>query len=275
MDATSLDRAAIVIAEARARRERLAPLAPGLAPRDEAEGYAVQDRLRLHLAGRGLGAMAGCKIGCTTQVMQKYLGIDHPCAGGMSSARIYEGDRGFATADFVRPGVECEIAVELGRDLRIEDAPFDRGSVAAAIGAVFAAVEIVDDRYDDWRSMALPTLIADDFFHAALVIGPRIADWRGLDLARLRGITRVNGAVVGAGVGADVLGHPLDALVWLADHRAKRGLGLRGGDIVSLGSLTETRWLTPSDEAEIEIEALGVVRVTYGRIDATVGGASS
>ena len=275
MDPTSLDRAAIVIAEARARRGRLMPLGPGLAPTDEAEGYAVQDRLRLHLAGRGFGAMAGFKIGCTTQVMQKYLGIDHPCAGGLSSGRIYVGNRDFATTDFVRPGVECEIAVELGGDLRIEDAPFDRDGVAAAVGAVFAALEIVDDRYDDWRSMALPTLIADDFFHAALVLGPRIADWRGLDLAQLRGVARVNGMEVGVGVGADVLGHPLDALVWLANHRAGRGLGLRGGDIVSLGSLTETRWLTPGDEAEIEIEALGVVRVAYGRSDATVGGASS
>ena len=241
------------------------PLPSGLAPVDEAAGYAVQDRLRLHLAGRGFGAMAGFKIGCTTAVMQTYLGIDHPCAGGMSTAHIYTDSPEFTMSEFVRPGVECEIAVELGSDLRPDNAPFDRVRVGAAVSAVFAAMEIVDDRYDDWRAMALPTLIADDFFHAALVLGPRIVDWRKLDLGRLHGITRVNGGEVGTGIGADVLGHPLDALIWLADHRAGRGLGLRAGDIVSLGSLTETHWLAPGDEAEIEIESLGMVRIGYGR----------
>ena len=264
MDATALDHAAIAIADVRARRGRLMPLPPALAPVDEAAGYAVQDRLRLHLAGRGFGAMAGFKIGCTTAVMQTYLGIGHPCAGGISTARIYADNPEFAACEFVRPGVECEIAVELGRDLRPGDAPFDRARVGEAVSAVYAAMEIVDDRYDDWRAMPLPTLIADDFFHAALVLGPRIADWRSLDLARLHGVSRVNGILVGSGVGADILGHPLDALVWLAEHRARRGLGLTSGDIVSLGSLTETRWLVEGDEAAIEIESLGTVRIGYG-----------
>ncbi|MCD6075872.1 MAG: putative hydratase/decarboxylase [Rhodospirillales bacterium] len=179
MDADALDRAAVMIADTRAAVGRLAPLPAGLSPRDEAEGYAVQDRLRLHLAGRGLGGLAGFKIGCTTQVMQKYLGIDHPCAGAMSSGRIYASGSQFPAAAFVRPGVECEIAVEIARDLTPADAPFDRVSLSDAIAAVFAAIEIVDDRYENWRAMDLATLVADDFFHAGLVLGPRVADWQG------------------------------------------------------------------------------------------------
>ena len=30
-----------------------------------------------------------------------------------------------------------------------------------------AAIELVDDRYDDYRSLGTPTLIADDFFQGA------------------------------------------------------------------------------------------------------------
>jgi 2-oxo-3-hexenedioate decarboxylase/2-keto-4-pentenoate hydratase len=264
MDADALDRAAVMIAATRAGVGRLAPLPAGLAPRDEAEAYAIQDRLRLHLAGRGLGGLAGFKIGCTTQVMQKYLGIDHPCAGAMSSDRIYASGSVFPAAAFVRPGVECEIAVEIARDLMPADAPFDRAGLSDAIAAVFAAIEIVDDRYKNWRAMDLATLVADDFFHAGLVLGPRVADWQGLDLARLRGTLRVDGVAAGHGCGSDILGHPLKALAWLANHRAARGLGLRAGDLVSLGSVTETRWLVPGQSAEIEIEKLGAVTLRYG-----------
>ena len=264
MEADFLDRAAIIIADVRAAVGRLSPLPAGLAPGDEAEAYAIQDRLRLHLAGRGLGGVAGFKIGCTTQVMQTYLGIDHPCEGGMSSERIYASGWHFPAAAFVRPGVECEIAVEIAHDLTPGDAPFDRKRLQNSIAAVFAAVEIVDDRYDNWRDMDLPTLVADDFFHAALVLGPRIGDWRGIDLPAVRGILRVDGIEVGRGVGADILGHPLDALAWLANHRAARGLGLRAGDLVSLGSVTQTCWLEPGQSAEIEIEELGAVSLRYG-----------
>jgi 2-keto-4-pentenoate hydratase len=86
----------------------------------------------------------------------------------------------------------------------------------------------------------------------------------GLDLARLRGTLRVDGVAVGHGCGSDILGHPLEALAWLANHRAARGLGLHAGDLVSLGSVTETRWLVPGQSAEIEIEHLGAVTLRYG-----------
>jgi 2-oxo-3-hexenedioate decarboxylase/2-keto-4-pentenoate hydratase len=276
MDADAMDRAAIMIADARAAVGRLAPLPAGLAPRDEAEAYAVQDRLRLHLAGRGLGGIAGFKIGCTTEVMQKYLGINHPCAGGMSSGRIYASGSDFPAGVFVRPGVECEIAVEVARDLAPDEAPFDRRHLQDAIAAVHPAIEIVDDRYDNWREMETLTLIADDFFHAALVLGPRVTDWQALDLASLRGTLCVDGVETGCGVGSDILGHPLDALAWLCNHRAARGLALRTGDLVSLGSVTQTYWLHPGQSAKVEIEGLGAVSLRYGdQRRATVGAASS
>lgn len=259
-----LDRAARLIGEARLGRQRFAGLPAELRPADEAAAYAVQDALKALLSEAGLGRPAGYKIGCTTAVMQRYLGIDHPCAGHVFERCIHDSGATFAAGDFVRPGVECEIAVELSHALSPRHAPFERAQVAAAVACVRAAIEIVDDRYVDWRAIDAPTLVADDFFHAALVLGPRVYEWQGLDLAALRGVTRVNGIQVGTGSGADVLGHPLNALVWLVNSRAERGLGIAAGDIVSLGSLTETRWLTPGETAEIEIERLGTVRVSYG-----------
>jgi 2-oxo-3-hexenedioate decarboxylase/2-keto-4-pentenoate hydratase len=68
----------------------------------------------------------------------------------------------------------------------------------------------------DWRTTDTPTLIADDFFAAGCVLGePVYADDVG-DIAATIGRTTINQVEVGRGIGKDVMGHPLNALAWLA-----------------------------------------------------------
>ena len=98
------------------------------------------------------------------------LGIPHPYAGGPYSGRIHQGSAELDHAAFVRPGIECEIAVRLGRDLSRADAPFTMESVAAAIDSYMPAIEVVDERYADWPGTEAPTLIADNFFAAGCIL---------------------------------------------------------------------------------------------------------
>ena len=170
-----------------------------------------------------------------------------------------------AYADHWRPGVECEIAVRLGQALPADAAPFDRDAVAAAVEACMAAIEIVDDRYEDFRALDTPTLIADDFFSAGAVTGPAVTAWRDVDLAAAGGVMTINGAQVGAGTGADVMGHPFEALTWLANHAAASGRPLAAGDVVLTGSVVETKWVEPGDTVHVAIEGLGEASVTFAR----------
>jgi 2-keto-4-pentenoate hydratase len=256
-------RAAAILADARLRRARIDHLPADCRPRDTEEGYAVQHALHGLLSAAGRGSVAGYKIGCTTPVMQAYLGIPSPCAGGVLAATVHDRRAEVRHGDYVRVGVECEIAVRLGTDLRPGDAPFDRARVAGAVEVCLAALEIVDDRYVDYRALGVPTLVADDFFNAGCVLGPPVPRWRDLDLVALAGVTRVNGRQVGRGEGRAVMGHPLEALAWLATLRARLGLGLRAGEFVLLGSVVETRWVAPADEAVIGIEGLGEARARF------------
>jgi 2-keto-4-pentenoate hydratase len=244
-------------------RLSLTPLAPpvGAAPRDLAEAYAVRDAVHARLAASRFGARIGWKIGCTTPVMQAYLGIAHPCAAGLFAGTTHRGDTKLRHGDFVRVGVECEIAVRLAHDLSA--GPFTPESVSGAVGAVMAAIEIVDDRYVDWQSTGTPMLVADDFFAAGAVLG-REHDPAALpDLASLHGRILINGTEVGAGIGADVLGHPYAALAWLAEHAAERGLPLRADEVILLGSLVRTQWLNAGAAVRIEIDALGGVEASF------------
>jgi 2-oxo-3-hexenedioate decarboxylase/2-keto-4-pentenoate hydratase len=256
-------RAALAIRDYRVARRRLPGLDPSLRPADEAAAYRIQNELHRLLTGAGLGPVAGHKIGCTTRVMQEFLRIPNPCAGGVFESQVHRTPARLRHANFVRPGVECEMVVRLASDLPQQGAPFNRHSVAAAVGEIIPGMEIVDDRYVDYKSLDTPTLIADDFFDAGCVLAEPLADWRALDVPSLSGTTRINGIEVGRGRGADVMGHPFEALAWLANSLARRGRSLRGGEFVFTGSVVETKWVQPGDEVVMTIDGLGTVEAVF------------
>ena len=171
--------------------------------------------------------------------------------------------RGSRAADFVRVGVECEIAVKLARDMPPSEAPFTAEWVAEAIEAYYPAIEIVDDRYVKWETMGAPTLVADDFFAAGCVLGEPVSRTKAPDLLGVTGRAVINGEEAGQGTGADVLGHPHNALAWLANHLAAEGKGLHAGQIVLTGSLVKTVWLKAGDSVVMELSGLGNVSVTF------------
>jgi 2-keto-4-pentenoate hydratase len=258
----ALRQAAQIIAGARTSRTPLPALPQEIIPGSVEDGYRIQTEVHRLLAPE-LGSWIGYKIGCTSEVMQKYLAIPHPCAGGVHARGAHRSGVVLNAADYVRVGVECEIAVRLGQDLVPAGAPFTRDSVAGSIECYLPAIEIVDDRYVKWETLGAPTLIADDFFAAGIVLGEPVARAAAPDLLGVEGRTLINGREAGRGTGADVLGHPHNALAWLANHLASHGTALRAGEIVMTGSLVKTVWLEAGDEASMEFSGLGNVQVTF------------
>ena len=209
------------------------------------------------------GALVGYKIGCTSAVMQEYLAIPHPCGGSIFTKGVHDSGVSLHANDFVRVGVECEIAVKLASDLAPSGAPFTADTVAQAIEAYLPAIEIVDDRYADWQTIGAPTLVADDFFAAGCVLGKPVARSTAPDLLEVIGRAVVNDVEIARGTGADVLGHPHNALAWLANHLAADGQGLRAGQIVLTGSLVKTLWLKAGDRVTMDLSGLGSVQVAF------------
>ena len=254
--------AAQIIAEARWATTPLNILPEACYPATVEEGYRVQAALHALQAKSAMGRRAGYKIGCTTQVMQDYLGIDHPCAGGIMDRGIHNGRAVLNYADFVRPGVECEIVARLGSNIPIGTG-HTADDVATHVDAMMIGIEIVDDRYTDFRAIGLPTLIADDFFNAGCVLGTPLENWRNLDLPDLEGGFSINNEARTLGRGADIMGHPLAALAWFADHMTMTGGQLKAGDFIMLGSVVKTHWFDKSGEAVAEIRGLGAVSVVF------------
>ena len=239
--------------------ERFTGLAPDLRPRSLEEAHAIQDRLQALNEEHGLGPLAGWKVALTTPVMQQLAGIGHPCAGGIHETYVYRSPVTLNTRDYVRIGIEAEIAVRLSANLA--GGGHTRDSVAGAVGALAPAIEIVDDRACDYDSLDGLSLVADNAFNFGIVLGPETADWTGLDVPALRGRLAINGEIVGEGAGSAVMGHPFEALAWLANDLASRGRGLRAGDVVMTGSIVATKWPSAGDEVVVDLDALGEVRL--------------
>lgn len=224
----------------------------------EVDGYEVQSLVN-HLLSDTLGPVLGHKIGCTTPVMQSFLGISQPCAGEIFESTVYHRAARVSRSDFVKLGVECEIVARVGRDITPQTAQNDNFFVEDYVSGIMVGMEIVDDRYRDYASLGIPTLIADNFFDWGCVLGDSVSHWQTIHLDRITGRTRVNGRIAGEGSGALIMGSPLNALRWFVEMRARRGLGIKAGEFVMLGSVVETKWLSSGDEVEVEVDSLGCV----------------
>ena len=251
------------LVDARHQRRRLPGLPPELRPTDIHAAYAVQAEAQALLRAASGATEVGYKIGCTTPVMPAFLGIDAPCSGSIAGLDVYASPARLRYADFLHVGVECELAVRLRVPLRPEGMPFTRESVAAAVGACMAAIEVVDDRWDDYRAVDTNSLVADNFFHAGCVLGPEVTDWRRVDLAAVTGTTTIDGTEMGRGRSSDVMGHPFEALAWLANALGERGTSLPAGAIVLTGSVVETRWVSPGAHVVAELGGLGRAEVLF------------
>jgi 2-keto-4-pentenoate hydratase len=254
---------AAALAAARMSALPVPELDRSLRPQTIAEGYAVQAVLSRALQSRGRGRRAGWKVGATTPGMQRYLGVDGPAFGRILSGDVHADGATMRRGSLCNPGIECEIAVRIGAESagRI----WTRDDAAGLVAAVLPAMEIVENRYGDFLARGTPTLVADDFFHKACAIGTEVADWRPIDLAAVEGRTFVAGAERGRGTGREVMGHPLEAVAWLANALAEQGESLKPGDIVLTGSVAPVIWVeTLPAYARIELSGLGAVEAWLG-----------
>ena len=229
-----------------------------LLPESVAEAYDVQVAYQRALTAE-YGAVAGYKIAYTTTALQQASGISEPVAGVILANNVRHSPAVLDSADFLQPGIECEVGVRLGRDLPASGAPYDRDGVSEAVSEVMTAFEVVDNRRTQGQDTQtqLLTTISSNILNAGVVLGQPVSDWRGIHLAGCRGYMEINGELVGDGMGADVMGHPLEPLAWLANALADQGRELKAGMVVITGSIVSPKWLAAGDSALIEIEGLG------------------
>jgi 2-oxo-3-hexenedioate decarboxylase/2-keto-4-pentenoate hydratase len=222
------------------------------------EAYAIRRAYQEIEETTGRGAIAGYKIGLTTPVMQKLCGVDEPCYGAIFAREVHHRRAVLSARDYCRLGVETEIAFRLGDDLP-EGA--DRRQVAAAVESCMAAIELLEDLRHDYERLDAAAMVAGNVWNAGVVLGTPVIDWRTLDLERIMAQLSINGRKIGNGNGGDVMGNPLNALVWLAGKLSAAGTPLQRGMIVMTGSVVPIQYPVAGDRVLVEVSGLGTAEL--------------
>lgn len=223
------------------------------------DAYQIQLRLIEFKKASGR-VVVGKKIGLTSLAMQAMLGVKEPDYGHiLSDMLVMEGEK-IKLSDLISPRIEGEMAFILNEDLPgpgVTVAQVLRGSAG-----IVPALEIIDSRIRDWK-IKLPDTVADNASSARVVLGGRIISPYNIDLRTVGMVMEKNGEIMATAAGAAVLGHPAQAVAWLANKLATYGISLRKGEIVLSGSLTAALPIAPGDFFCADFGPLGSVKIKF------------
>jgi 2-keto-4-pentenoate hydratase len=222
------------------------------------EAYAVQDRLREALIGRG-ERVAGWKAGFTNKAGQEAWQVAEPVCAFLLASGVLSSGAEIAAARFVKPGVEAEIAFVMKRELAGPGVTAPR-ALQAVEGAV-PALELIDFRHSG--KPVGTDVVADGVYAKAIVLGGALTPVTGIDLALEGVVYEQSGAVVATATAFEVMGNPLNSLAWIANHLGGRGLGLRAGDVVMSGSVSKILSVKAADTVRATFTRLGSVSVRF------------
>jgi 2-keto-4-pentenoate hydratase len=228
-------------------------------PRAWFDRLALDDAYRIQLAliARGGGESKrriGWKIGLTAEAIQRQFGVHEPVFGSLLAEGLVQSGHVFRHDALIAPGFENELCIVLDRDLPHNAMHAD---VAAAVDRVHPAFEITETRGNLSAQLALA--LADNAQQKAFVLGPPIRREALPELSTVRVQVEVNGAEVASATGDAVLGHPYNAVAWLANGLARFGERVRAGDYIMSGSFTRQFPLAPGDKIAAAFDGIGTV----------------
>jgi len=259
MTQAQIEEAVELLIAARGDHRRLDAFPPSCRPGSFADGHAIQEAF----VRTWSVPVAGYKIGCTSLEAQKMLGAPEPFPGRVFAPVLLKSPAAVLAKAFHRLGIEPEFAFTLARDLPARTLAYTRTDVADAVAALHGAIEIVDSRWTDWIKAGAASIVADNGANGALILGPAVTDWRKIDLPSSRARLRFGDKLIAEGTGAAVLGNPLDALVWLANHLSARGFGLKAGDAVTTGTVASINFADPGTPVTADFGPIGKVELRF------------
>ncbi len=211
---------------------------------NEADGACTRAKFNALLAQRH-GQVIGYKAGLTNPAVQKRFNYDKPTWGVLYQGMLLPHGAAVDAAFGARPLFEADMLV------RVKSEAINRAKTPAdvldAIDQVIPFIELPDLMVQAPPQLNGPAINAINVGARLGVVGQPIAvpPYRGERHALLNALRDMTvilsdaaGAELARGQGSDILGHPLNAVVWLAEALRQEGLAMKPGDLISLGSFS-------------------------------------
>ncbi|HEV2188686.1 MAG TPA: 2-keto-4-pentenoate hydratase [Stellaceae bacterium] len=247
MTPDQIERAANALVAAR-KGSAIASLPADAIPQSEADSYQIQDAVRAKL-GEQVG---GWKVGISP-------------LGGHFAAPIYASTvkpspASLPARGFKLIGIECEIGFRFNKALPARPAPYSRHEVLEA-ASLHPTIEIVDSRYQDFRSLDRLLVLADNFSNGGLVYGPAAANWDGIDLAHPPIEVTADGKHFADCTGLRA-GTPIELVLAAVQHANDRG-GIAAGTVITTGTHTGLVFTEAGVKIAADYGRLGRVEVAF------------
>ena len=251
-------------AEAAELFDRFASRQPAANPAvaSESEGGCSRAKLRSLLALQ-YGKVVGYKAGLTNPAVQKRFGADKPVWGVLYDGMVLDSGALVDAAFGARPLFEADMLVRVSSDaINRAKTPME---VLEAIDQIIPFIELPDLVVDKPAALDGNGISAINVGARLGVAGTPIAvpAFRGERFAMidaLRDMTVVmvdaSGAELGRGKGSDILGHPLNAVIWLAEALGREKLAMEPGQWISLGSFSPLVPPKPGQTVTVRYEGL-------------------
>lgn len=225
----------------------------------EADAYRVQYRLIERLRAKGEVAV-GHKVALTTKAARVHLGVGEPCYGHILDRGVYANDADVPVGNLADPHIEAEIAFVLRED--IKGPGVTPVQVMKATQGVLPALELVDLKVQG-DGIQATDVIAHNALHGGIVVGSRLRPLEDLDL-QFEGVSvEFNGELQGSGTGFEVMGNPINPIVWLANKLAEYDDYLKAGETIISGSIVVPIRLKPGDHVKVTYTRLGTVGARF------------
>lgn len=228
------------------------------------DAYEVQRRVIAARTATG-EQVVGYKVGCTSRAIRRQFSLTEPICGRLTSPQIHHGETALDWHAYRTPAVEPEFVFVIGKDLT--DEVGEAGSLRDAIDSVSPGIEVHNYRFR-FGEPTSQELIASNGLHAGLVVGDPRVGARDFDMD-IEGVGLfVNGVLADSGIGAEIMGGPLESLRWLVNHLVRRGGALRAGQLVIPGSPVGLIPVGPGDRVMARFTHLGGVEAEFRGGDA-------
>ncbi|MFN5881807.1 MAG: 2-keto-4-pentenoate hydratase [Burkholderiales bacterium] len=237
----------------------LTELPVAVRPQDRAQGYAVQREWITRL-----GPAAGWKIAATSLAGQQHIAVSGPLAGPVFADRVQDAGASVSLQANRMRVAECEIVFRFGQDLPARSGGYTPQEVRAAVDALAPGIEVPDSRFMNFEKAGEAQLIADCACCRDMVLGHFMpVDERMGTLAGLRVRATVNDGRELEGIGSNVLGDPLAALLWFVNELSSVGQTLSRGQFVTTGACVTPIPVLPGQKVEADFGWLGRLGVSF------------
>ena len=230
-----------------AQRSRTPAATGDVSVATDEEAYRVQDNVFAELWP---GARpVGWKVGGPSDKMT-------PTAAPIPPERVLRSPASVQSSAFNMIGVEAEVAFCLARDLPLRSRPYSDRAIGAAVGEVLVAIELCGSRLAGWRETPGLWKLADFQTNSALIVGSGRKEWQKIDFLAQE-CEFVIGERSVRTKGVHPFGNPFRLVPWLVKHAAKRGHGLRAGDVITTGAWSGLQEAKAGDAVTARFAGIG------------------